>query len=216
MRPQKKTKTAKKPKTKAAAKVTRKPKTMPAAKVAQKPKTKAAARVAARAKVKRSARPRARNIQRRKPATLAVVAVGDAVRIPAEGGNLIGRYDPKAALEQRGEVIEGVVCSIRQIATGKLVPKTSGDLSGYVLEVVHNQTFRLHYGSDRNTGGPRGPDDIRENPVWQRLRSALQELAASKKLVSISTGSVSDQSLRSLLDGWRVVKVKAQQVEAMA
>lgn len=166
---------------------------------------------------KKSVRPRrpVRKARRRPSAALATVGVGDAVRIPADVHNLIGRYDPKAAQEQRGAVIEGIVSSIRQIATGRLVPKTSGDLSGYVLEVVHTQTFRLHYASDRNTGGPRGPEDVRENPVWRRLRDALRELAASKRLVSVSASGMSDQSLRSLLDGWRVVKVKAQHVEAM-
>ena len=170
----------------------------------------------AKVKAKKSARPRARKVVRKKPASLATVAVGDAVRIPAEVRNMIGRYDPKAAAERRGDAIEGIVCSIRQIATGKLVPKSSGDLSGYVIEVVHSQTFRLHYGSDRNTGGPRGPEDVRENTVWLRLRSALRELTASKKLVSLSAGGVSDESLRAFLDGWRVVKVKAQHVEAMS
>jgi len=168
-------------------------------------------------KAKKAVRPRrpARRASRRPSAALSTVAVGDAVRIAADVRNLIGRYDPKAVQERHGEGIEGIVCSIRQIATGKLVAKTSGDLSGFVLEVVHNQTFRLHYGSDRNTGGPRGPEDVRENPVWQRTRSALRELATSKKFGSLSVGGAPDESLRSLLDGWRVVKVKAQQVEAM-
>jgi hypothetical protein len=167
---------------------------------------------------KTSVRPRrpVRKVRRRPSAALETVAVGDAVRVPADVHNLIGRYDPKAAEERRGELIEGIVSSIRQIATGKLVPKTSGDLSGYVLEVVHNQTFRLHYGSERNAGGPRGPDDVRENPVWRKLRDTLRGLAASKKLVSVSGSGMSDESLRSLLDGWRVVKVKAQHVEAMS
>jgi hypothetical protein len=145
------------------------------------------------------------------------VAIGDAVRIPAEERNLIGRYDPAAAQDGRGrEGIEGVVCSVREIRTGKLVPKTSGDLSDFVLEVVHSQTFRLHYASDRNTGGPRGPEDFRENPVWQTLRAALREMAASKKLVSTAGGGMAEEPLRSLLDGWRVVKVKAQHVEGMS
>jgi hypothetical protein len=138
------------------------------------------------------------------------------VRIPAEVPNLIGRYEPKATQEGRGrEGIEGIVCSIRDIATGKLVAKTSRDLSAYVLELLHSQTFRLHYASDRNTGGPRGPEDVRENPVWQRLRGALREMAAGKQLLTVSGEGMFEGPLRSLLDGWRVVKVKARQVEAI-
>jgi len=167
-------------------------------------------------KAGRLAPARPRKIERKRPPSLASVAIGDAVRIPAEERNLIGRYDPRAAQDGRsGEGIEGVVCSVREIKTGKLVAKTTGNLSDYVLEVMHSQTFRLHYGSDRNTGGPRGPEDFRDNPVWQRLRAALREMAASKRLVSTSGGGLSEEPLRSLLDGWRVVKVKAEHVEAL-
>ena len=205
-------------KSKAPAKAASKAKAVSKAKAAT--KARAAARGGSKSKAapkpRRTARVRPRKIERKRPPPLASVAIGDAVRIPAQERNLIGRYDPRSSQDGRGgEGIEGVVCSVREIKTGRLVPKTSGDLSDYVLEVVHSQTFRLHYGSDRNTGGPRGPEDFRENPVWQRLRVALREMAADKKLVSISVGAMWGEPLRSLLDGWRVVKVKAQHVEAM-
>ncbi len=152
---------------------------------------------------------------RRRPPGLMVVAVGDAVRIPRDVRNLIGRYNPEAAQDRAGEGVEGIVSSIRQIATGKLVTKTTGDLSQYVLEIVHNQTFRLHYASDQNTAGPRGPEDVRENPVWRQVRDALRELAAKNKLTALSMSGRTDGPLRSLLDGWRIVKVKAEYVGAM-
>jgi hypothetical protein len=41
-------------------------------------------------------------------------------------------------------------------------------------------------------------------------------MAASKKLVSTAGGGMAEEPLRSLLDGWRVVKVKAQHVEGMS
>ncbi|MFB3880412.1 MAG: hypothetical protein ACE149_04070 [Armatimonadota bacterium] len=178
---------------------------MPAKKKSKKKSVRPARRAAPRA--------RARKPSVRRQPTLASVAIGDAVRISAS--NLIGRYDPSVALERGGEVIEGLVSSIRQISTGKLVPKTTADLSGYVLEVVHTQTFRPHLASDANTGGARASDDARESPAWHRLQTALRAMAGSKRLVSISTGGISDGSIRPLLDGWRVVKVKAQHAEAM-
>jgi len=193
-----------------------KPKASPKTRVAPKAKAGLKARAGPETRLKKSVRRRARRIVRRRPAWLATVSVGDAVRIPAEVPNLIGRYEPKATQEGRGrEGIEGIVCSIRDIATGKLVAKTSRDLSAYVLELLHSQTFRLHYASDRNTGGPRGPEDVRENPVWQRLRGALREMAAGKQLLTVSGEGMFEGPLRSLLDGWRVVKVKARQVEAI-
>jgi hypothetical protein len=146
---------------------------------------------------------------------LKAVAVGDAVRFPAEARNQIGRYDPAIARGARGaEAIKGIVCSVRNIATGKLVAKTRGDLAGYVLEIMHDQTFQLHYGSDRNTGGPRGPESVRDNPAWRRVREVLGEMAASGKLVSAASGGLGEEPVRSLLDGWRVVKVKAEYVES--
>ena len=157
-----------------------------------------------------------RRIVRRPPALLATVSVGDAVRIPVESGGAPTRSAASAAQPDRGgEALEGIVSSIREIATGRLVPKTTGDLSQYVLEVVHSQTFQLHYASDRNTGGPRGAEDIRQNPIWRKLRSVLREMAAKKRMVSVSQGGATEEPLRSLLDGWRVVRVKARQVEAV-
>ncbi len=139
------------------------------------------------------------------------------MRVPTEAPNLITRYDPGIARGTRGaEAIEGIVLSIRKIATGQLVAKTTGDLSGFVLEIVHNQTFRLYLSSDKNSGGPRGPEQLTANPVWVRLREFLKEMAEKKQLLNASSEGLTQESLRSLLDGWRIVKVKAQQVEAAA
>lgn len=169
-------------------------------------------------KTKKSKRKRAaKRVSRRGTArkTLTAVEIGDVVRFPAEARNLIGRYDPAVARGARAaDAIEGIVCSIRSIATGKLIPKTRGDLSGHVLEIMHDQTFQLHYASDRNTGGARGPENVRENPVWQRVREVLREMASGKQLISAASGGLGQEPLHSLLDGWRVVKVKAEYVES--
>jgi len=144
------------------------------------------------------------------------VAVGDAVRLPAESRNLISRYDPKLARGARcTEGIEGIVCSIRDIRTGKLVAKTRGDLTGFVLEILHAQTFRLQYSSERNTAGASGSGDPSDSPVSLRLRGLLQELASRRELVSASSGVLSREPFAELLDGWRVVKVKAEAVDPL-
>lgn len=169
----------------------------------------------ARKKARKSTRKTRRKAGRARPKRLTAVAVGEAVRIPVEAPNLITRYDPARARGARGaEAIEGIVLSIRKIASGQLVAKTTGDLSGFVLEIVHNQTFRPYLSSDKNTGGPRGPEQVTANPAWMRLRELLREMVESKQLVSAASEGLSKEPLRSLLDGWRVVKVKAQHIEA--
>jgi len=172
------------------------------------PKRKAARKRASRKRPKR--RPAAKRRQ-------TAVAVGDAVRLPAEAHNQISRYDPKLAPGGRStEAIEGIVCSIRDIRSGKLVAKTKGDLAGFVLEILHAQTFRLQYSSERNVAGAAPSGIPAQNPLWSRLRALLQEMAARGELVSVSSGGLSQDPFASLLDGWRVVKVKAEAIEPLA
>ena len=150
-----------------------------------------------------------------KPKRPAVtVTVGDAVRLPADTSNQIARYDPRYGGAARGtEAIEGIVCSIRHIASGKLAPATQGDLQGYVLEVLHSRTFTPQYSSHKNTGGPRGPERITDGPSWKRIRALLREMASKRQFVSAAPGGLSGEPFASLLDGWRVIKLRAELIE---
>ena len=161
------------------------------------------------AKATKSARPR------REPSRAPrAIAVGDAVRLPAEIHNQISRYDPRlAGVGQGSEAIAGIVCSIRKVATGKLVAKTSGPLDNFVLEILHSQTFRPQLSSVRNSGGPKGSEDPTQNPTWRRLRAELQEMAGRKQLVSHASGRFTSEPFDAMLDGWRVVKVRAELVD---
>jgi hypothetical protein len=173
------------------------------------PKRKAARKRVSRKRSKKKSAPKRKRRQ-------TPVAVGDAVRLPAETRNLISRYDPKLARGARvTEGIEGLVCSIRDIRTGKLVAKTRGDLTGFVLEILHTQTFRLQYSSERNTAGVSGSAAPTDSPLWLTLRALLQEMAARRELVSASSGVLSQDPFASLLDGWRVVKMKAEAVDPL-
>jgi hypothetical protein len=157
----------------------------------------------------------------------ASIAVADLVTVPGEAHNLIGRYDPRAAgLPRGGALIEGVVCSIREIATGRLVAKTKGPLERYVIELVHDLTFSPQFSSARGSaplregalertgvlsiGSGKAPTEVVKNPMWLRLRSLLRAMAESNQLVSVASGGLAGDSFRQLLDGWRVVKVKAE------
>ena len=162
-----------------------------------------------KAKTTESARPR-RKVSRAPRA----IAVGDAVRVPAEVHNRITRYDPRLArVGQGSEAIEGIVCSIRKVATGRLAAKTSGPLDGFVLEILHAQTFRPQLSSVRNSGGPKGSEDPTQNPTWLRLRAKLQEMASRRQFVSHASGRFTSEPFDAMLDGWRVVKVRAELVD---
>jgi hypothetical protein len=113
------------------------------------------------------------------------------------------------------ETIEGLVCSVRTIKTGRLVAKTRGDLSAYVLEIIHSETFERHVGTSRNSSGVLGPARLKQSPVWRRAQEILREAASKKQLLSAASGGLSDEPYKSLLGGWRVVKVKAEVVEAV-
>jgi len=165
--------------------------------------------------VKKARGRKTRGARLKKKPVVRSVSVGDLVRIPPDAYTAIRGYAPHIAAQARSaEAIVGVVCSIRNIGTGNLVTQTRGDLTGYVLELIHSQTFRPHYGSDRNTGGPKGPEDIRENPVLKRLRGILQDLARKGHKISTAGVGFTEEPLKSLLDGWRAVKVKAEVVES--
>lgn len=177
------------------------------------PKRKAARKTASR---KRSKKKKKKKSAPKRQRRQTPVAVGDGVRLPVETPNLISRYDPKLARGARGaEGIEGIVCSIRDIRTGKLVAKTRGGLTGFVLEILHAHTFGLQYSSERNTSGASGSGAPSDSPVWLRLRGLLQELASRRELVSASSGVLSQAPFAELLDGWRVVKMKAEAVDPL-
>jgi hypothetical protein len=144
------------------------------------------------------------------------VGVGDAVRMPTEASNTFRHYDPRQEIAGRGAgAIEGLVCAVREVATGKLVAKTKGPLSGYVLEVLHDRTFHPQFSGNINSGGPKGPIVARENAKWARIRGSLTEMAKSGKLVSQASGALGAEPFAGLLDGWRVVKLHADLVELM-
>ncbi len=108
------------------------------------------------------------------------------------------------------------MCAIRDIRTGKLVAKTRGALSGFVLEILHTQTFRFQFSSERNAAGSVGSEALTDNPLWLKLRALLQEMAARREFASVGPGALLQEPFASLLDGWRVVKVNAEMVEPLA
>jgi hypothetical protein len=169
----------------------------------KRPKKQAKKRPKRRAKAKSSRRPKAR-----------AIAVGDVIRLPAEERNQIIRYDPQVGGSKRGVGgIEGIVCVIRQIATGKPMRQTRGPLAGFVLEILHSRTFDSQFSAPRNTGGAKAPGAVSESPTWARTRDALREMKTKGQLVGDVSALLRSDPFSSLLDGWRVVKVRADLVD---
>jgi hypothetical protein len=144
------------------------------------------------------------------------IAVGDSVRMPTEIENSFEHYDPRRALAGRGaDTIEGLVCTIREIATGKLVAKTTKPLQSYVMEILQDRTFLPQFSANRNSGGPKGTNVVRENPNWTRVRGLLKEGAGRGELICQATGGLTKEPFVSILDGWRMVKIHANLVELL-
>ena len=180
-----------------------------AAKAAKRPALKAAraAKASKAPKVRKPLKPKPSKC-RPAPGPPAVVAVGDWVLVrSSDGSGPVG-----LRIEGDGEATEGIVCSIREIASGKLVAKTKGEPGGYLLEVLHHRTFRPQFSSNRNTG-VSGRAQALQNVPWARLREILRESAKQHRLYSYASGGLPNEVFGSLLDGWRVVRVRAASVE---
>lgn len=171
----------------------------------KRPKKQAKKRPKRSAKAKSTRRPKAQPI-----------AVGDAVRLPPEERNQILRYDPQVGGSRRGAGgIAGIVCVIRQIATGKPVRQTKGPLAGFVVEILHSRTFEFEFSAPGNTGGAKAPGAVGESPAWTRVREALRGMKTQSELVGNASSLLGREPFGSLLNGWRVVKVRADLVDIL-
>ena len=161
-------------------------------------------------KMKKKPKPTLKGVKKR----VESVAVGDVVRMPTELANELVQYGLSREVFGRNvEAIEGIVCSIRDINTGKLLAKTRGALDGYVVEILQDRTFLPQFSANKNSGGPRPIVVVRENPNWVRLRNTLLEMTARNELINQASGGFASAPFTMLLDGWRVVKLRANLVE---
>ncbi len=182
-----------------------KPKTKPKAKTRSKPRTKSKAKAKPKAKIQPKAK--------KAPARRRPVALGAVVRIPrglaptAGGDNL---RSPRSSPGQRE--MRGIVCAIRDVTSGKPVVKTRGDLGKFVLELLHDMTFDREYSSAQNAGG-RGPAASEGlGQAWERVRALIQEKVAAAPGPMPAMMMLADEDFRRSLDGWRLIKVRADSV----
>jgi hypothetical protein len=169
---------------------------------------------------------------RASPSRKQAIALGDHVRLPASASNEHVHYGPepgagrpaRQVVGRRGfEPVQGIVTSIREIATGRLIGLATGDLRQYVLELVVDECFDRSYSSETNCEGPKGPDRITDNSIWRHLRGELRQRAERREfqpyapiaLPGAPAGGGIAQSLSSILDGWRIIKVRAPTLESL-
>ena len=145
-----------------------------------------------------------------------VLGIGDHVRLQSRAVN---RHQSSQLAESESatvlEPVEGLVLSIRDIGSGQLVKQTDGTLENYVIEMVYDHTFNIRYASLRNA--PRGSTESPVNMAsWKRLRAALRAGAERGQFYSTATPTLlTDSPLMSLLDGWKVVKVRSNGFERL-
>ncbi len=139
-----------------------------------------------------------------------VLGIGDHVRLQSRAVNIhqssqLAESESATVLEP----VEGLILSIREIDSGQLVKQAEGTLENYVIEMVYDHTFNTRYASLRNA--PRGSTESPVNkPGWKRLRAALRTAADRGQFYPTTAPALlSDSPLASLLDGWKVVKVRS-------
>lgn len=148
--------------------------------------------------------------------TAQTIAIGDQVRVPLQAANAFPGYSlPREPGEFLSEPIEGLVCSIREVSTGQLTAVASGRLDQFVFEILHSRTFNPRFSSEHNVGGARVARPVQEYDRWKRLRQRLRESAEKGQLLSHASQGLVKEVLGTMLQGWRVTKVRTDAIESM-
>jgi hypothetical protein len=147
--------------------------------------------------------------------TELTLAVGDHVRLKARIANQHQSFQlTRDEMATQHEPVDGIVLSIREIGSGKLVRETDGPLDAYVIELLNERTFSARFASTRNA--PRGTDHPTAAPSWDRLRRALNDAALQGVLYSSTMPALFTESpLAKLLDGWKVLRVRSCDFELL-
>jgi hypothetical protein len=141
------------------------------------------------------------------------LAVGDHVRLKSRAANQHQSFQlTRDEMSTQYEPVDGIILSIREIASGRLLAQSAGDLDGYVVELLNERTFSPRYASQRNA--PRGTDHPTAAPGWDKLRQALRDAADGGVLYSSSLPTLFTESpLAKVLDGWKVLRVRSREIE---
>ncbi len=140
------------------------------------------------------------------------LAVGDHVRLVMRNANHHQSYQVTDNLVAPSrEPVDGLVLSIRNIATGELLKNAQGNLDNYVIELLFDRTFSARYASLVNA--PRGSERATETPRWKRVRALLREGAEKGQMYATALPNYyEDSPLAKYVDGWKVIKVRSSDI----
>jgi hypothetical protein len=143
------------------------------------------------------------------------LAIGDHIRLKTRASNHHGTYNIEASqVAYSREPADGLILSIRDVHSGQLVAKTTGDLLQYVIEMVFDNTFSSKYASTKNA--PRSADRVTATPLWRIIRTTLRDIATKGELLSTATPNFfTEGPLAMKLDGWKVIKVYSTEVTSL-
>lgn len=142
-------------------------------------------------------------------------AVGDHVRLKHSLANEHQSYQiANKQIAFMRESIDGLILSIRDISTGKLMSSTTGELTDYVIELLYDNTFSAKFASLKNA--PRTAERPTAAPAWRRMQAILRDMAAKGELLSTSSPDFLQNSpLTKMLDGWKVIKVRSHEISTL-
>jgi hypothetical protein len=95
--------------------------------------------------------------------------------------------------------VSGIVCSIRNVKTGKPVTKATGDMGDYVFEILDSRTLEPAFASLRSRSAPG---------LKQAVALALKKARESGRAAQDPTSFLRQGPLATV-EGWRIVKLMA-------
>jgi hypothetical protein len=142
-------------------------------------------------------------------------AVGDHIRMKNRLSNEHQSYQTTStSVAFVREAVDGLVFSAREIATGRLVPVTSGNPEQYIFEILIDNTFNPKFASTRNA--PRTAEKATGTPSWRRMRATLHEMGKNGQLLATSSPDFhANNPLDKVLDGWKIIKVLAKDLSTL-
>lgn len=138
-------------------------------------------------------------------------AIGDEVRVPAEVRNEHTNYEHAPGAEGAREPIDGLVVSIREISSGHHVKVAAGEPRNYVFDLLHLQTFDPRFASKANSQGVT-VGRIEDGSTYGEVQAALRHRTVQSKETNAES-LLREPPLADLLDGWRLVRVCAAEVQ---
>lgn len=145
-----------------------------------------------------------------------VLAIGDHVRMRSRMSNEHQSYQVTSEMQVAfaREPMDGLVLSIRDISTGKLIRATTGQTDEYVVELLIDNTFNPKMASPRNA--PRTAERVTAAPAWRRMRATLRDLAEKGQILSTNDADLQTESpLAKQLDGWKIIKVRSSDLSSL-